>query len=147
MMLAFCCSLASTLDAVRRLAERSAPEVAAAAARARHVGYQDDQYFRSSLREFLLYEPVLLAAFESDGHELQLAKSKVWIPALDAVETCDAPEQARALWGRYGRARYGFVALGSSGPGGDAARQGRHCGLRPCGGTRSTGGSGRASRA
>ena len=43
MMLAFCCSLASTLDAARRAAERRAPDVAAAAARAMYAGYQDDQ--------------------------------------------------------------------------------------------------------
>jgi hypothetical protein len=90
-----------------------------------YVGYQDDQYFRSSIREFLLYEPVLLAALEADGHELQPSKSKVWIPALDAVEMSDAPVQARELWGRYGRARHGLVALGSSAQGQAETRLGR----------------------
>ena len=40
MMLAFCCSLASTLEAARRAAELGTPD-AAAAARTRFVGYQD----------------------------------------------------------------------------------------------------------
>ena len=146
-MLAVCCSLASTLKAARRHAERRAPEVAAAVAWTKHVGYQHDQYFRSSLREFLLYEPVLLAALESDFHELQPAKSKVWIPARDGVETCEAPEQARALWTRYGRAIWARGSwLFGAGPGRDTARPGRHCGTRPGGGARATGVRGRCSR-
>jgi len=149
MMLAFCCSLASTLEAARRAAEQGLPDAAAAAARTRFVGYQDDQYFRSSIREFLLYEPVLLAALEADGHELQPSKSKVWIPALDAVEVSDAPVQAQELWGRYGRARHGLVALGSSAQGQAETQLGRDgtVALEPVAARAAKGSSRRASRA
>ncbi|MFM7988827.1 MAG: hypothetical protein ACKPKO_56880, partial [Candidatus Fonsibacter sp.] len=86
--------------------------MAAAAAMVSIVGYQDDLFFRCSVRSFLRYEPVLLEALAPDGHELQPSKSKVWIPSLDDVEAADDHGDVQALWER--RARSGTVALGSS---------------------------------
>ena len=117
MMLAFCCSLACTLELATVEAASAGKAAAKTAASAKNMGYQDDQYIRSGMRSCPHFEPVPLAALEADGREPQRTKSKVWIPLLDDVEDHAAPADDRGLWARCGRARYGLVALGSSAQG------------------------------
>ena len=83
----------------------------------KHVGYQDDQYVGSTFKAFLIYEPYLLSALERDGHSLEPTKSQLWIPALDAVPTLEAPPQSQAAWSRYKRGQHGVKALGASADG------------------------------
>eukprot|EP00974_Lingulodinium_polyedra_P011301 1090510-Lingulodinium_polyedra.AAC.1 len=75
MMLAFCCSLATTLERAQADARAAGGAAAVAAAELRYVGYQDDQYFRSTVAGFEALGPHLLTALGRDGHELQPAKS------------------------------------------------------------------------
>ena len=49
--------------------------------------YQDDAYLVGSLSDIAKLWPEILHAFREGGHELNLAKSEVWIPGCDEVPT------------------------------------------------------------
>ena len=80
----------------------------------RHVGIQDDQYFRVPAAVFPQFSRIMETKLARDGHILQPAKCAVWIPALDCMWNEAAyPPEITDITSRFHLAKGGILALGT----------------------------------
>ena len=91
MMVAFVFSMAHTLDT----ASKELTDEGIAITR---IGYQDDQYFKTSVKNMPRVTQVISQAMTSAGHKLNEAKCGAWVPALDHVPDHELQEKSRMLW-------------------------------------------------
>ena len=104
-MVAFVFSIAHTLDtATRKFTQESIPLA--------RIGYQDDQYFKTKVKDIPRVAQVITQALVQAGHKLNEAKCGVWILALDNVEDEDLPQKVKQVTSRYPRCRGHLDALG-----------------------------------
>ena len=80
----------------------------------KHIGVQDDQYFRVPAAVFPLFSRIMEGKLARDGHILQPAKCAVWIPALDCMWNEAAyPPEITEMTKRFPLAKGGIQALGT----------------------------------
>ena len=80
----------------------------------KHIGVQDDQYFRVPAAVFPLFSQIMEGKLARDGHILQPAKCAVWIPALDCMwNEASYPPEITEITSRFQLVKGGIQALGT----------------------------------
>ena len=93
-MVAFVFSMAHTLDTASK-------EITDDGIAITRLGYQDDQYFRTSVKHMPRVTQVISQAMTSAGHKLNEAQCGVWVPALDHVPDHELPEKVADITAKY----------------------------------------------
>ena len=120
MMVAFVFSMAHTLDtATKKLTDEGVPIT--------RIGYQDDQYFKTSVKNMPRVARVVTQAMTSAGRKLNAAKCGVWVPALDQVPDHELPQKVADVVTKCPRCRSHLDALGGGSRRDDNLGHGRRC--------------------